>query len=399
MFTRLNKNQVDELLHEIGPFAPDRYWDVGITVLLRYYRFHSAWQYVYDGASSKCVGELRGEEIPPLPVDCKVSVIYEMAARAPFQVANEVERLVREWFKPDAVMRFIPVNNLADSLLKSRITLIYHAAEERRRHIDDIVTKYDTLKRTDIKFAKVLDKELARNEKEGVLARLEARQLSDFIGGSHLLWAEIANSTNSVEEVYDKLRGEMRRVASRYDVSGLMLFFEVDKQFTTVGEVELLKVMLSELIGKNVYVVVNIRLTNTYIKYVTCRAVIVGDPQYIKGEVYEGFGRYQILLHEEKDKERCQMIVASLDTNKEFCLSRYDWGLFGYNRSGWADDHHYFDAHNTEKLFAALNVKKPDDLLRTIRRRFAAQSPSMADSVFLEFCRGEGIEFQSDYHY
>lgn len=399
MLTLLNNSQIDDYLHEIGPFAPDRYWEVGLSVLLRYYRFHSAWQYVYDGTSTDFIDILKGEIIPPLPNDCKVTVVYEMTGPCFFAEVNEVERLAKRWFMGDSLMQFTPINNPSENSFKLRITLIYHAAERRRQHIDNIVPEYDMLKRTNIKIAKVLDKEMAQNEKAGALARLETEVLRDFVDGHHLLWAEIANSTNSIEEVYENLSPGMSREVARYDISGLILFFEVDKQFTTMGEVEQLKARLAELTGKDVKVAVNIRLTNSYIKFITCRAVLVGNPKYIKGEVYEDFDRYEILLYEDSDKERGHLIVASYDTDKEFCLSRYDWGYYDYSRDGRTDDHHYFNVENTEKLFAALKVKTPDALLRTIRRRFASRFPSMADSELLEYCRQEGIAFHSDYHY
>ena len=401
MLTLLNKNQVDELLCEIGPYAPERYWEVGLLVLLRYYRFNSAWQYVYDGTTTEFMDILRGELIPPLPSDCKVTVVYEMTGAWFFQEINDMERLARTWFKGDSLMQFTPVDNPADNPFKLRITLIYHAAEKRRNHIDDIAREYDMLKRTDLKIAKIVDKEMARNEKEGALTELETCQLHVFVRGHHLLWSEIANSTNSVEEVFEKLRIGMKKEADKYDLSGLILFFEIDRQFTTMGEVDRLKAMLSKLTGADVEVLVNARLTNSYIKFITCRAVLVGNPKYIKGEVYEDFGDYEILLYEDSDKERGHIIVASFSADKEFCLSRYDWGLYDYSSSGHTDDHHYFDTVNTEKLFVALNqdIGRPDVFLRMIRRHFAPDHPSMADSKFLDFCRKEGIEFQSDYHY
>ena len=199
--------------------------------------------------------------------------------------------------------------------------------------------------------------------------------------------------------MFEKLSPGLKKETDKYDLSGLILFFEIDRQFTTMGEVERLKAMLSKLAGADVEVLVNVRLTNSYIKFITCRAVLVGNPKYIKGEVYEDFGDYEILLYEDTDKERGHIIVASFSADKEFCLSRYDWGLYDYSSSGHTDDHHYFDAVNTEKLFAYFNIRRPDVLLRMIRRHFASDHPSMADSKFLDFCRKEGIEFQSDYHY
>lgn len=327
MLTLLNKNQVDELLDEISPYAPDRYWEVWLPILLRDYRFHSAWQYVYDGTTTEFIDELKGVFIPRLPEDCKVSVVYEMKRAWFSPEANEVERLAKEWFKGDSLMQFTPVNNPADKPFKLRITLIYHAAERRRHHIDNVVTEYDMLKHTDIKIAKILDKELARNEKEGAIFQLEAAQLRDFVRGHHLLWSQIANSTNSIEDVFEKLSAGMKQEVAKYDISGLILFFDIDKQFTTMGEVDRLKAMLTNLAG-DIDAVVNIRLTNSYIKFITCRAILVGNPKYIKGEVYEDFGNYEILLHEDVDEDRGHLIVASYSADKEFCLSRYDWGLY-----------------------------------------------------------------------
>ena len=398
MLTLLNKNQVEELLDEISPFAPARYWEVGLSDLLRYYRFYSAWQYVYDGTTTEFIDILKGVFIPRLPVDCKVTVVYEKVGSMFSGEANEVERLAKYWFRGDSLLQFTPVNNPADYPFKLRITFIYHAPEKRRHHLDNVVSQYDMLKQTDKKLARVLDKELARNEKEDALIRLKTEQLISFVSGHHLLWSEIANSINSIEEVFEKLSSGMKQEATKYDISGLILFIDVDKQFTTMGEVDRLKAMLTQLAGDDVDVVVNVRLTDSFIKFITCRAVLVGNPQYIKGEVYEDFGDYEILLYEDDSEERGHLIVASYSADKEFCLSRYDWGQYDYSSSGQTDDHHYFDAVNTEKLFAAFNTKRPDVLLRMIRRRFASDYPSMADSEFLDFCRQEGIEFKSDYH-
>lgn len=255
------------------------------------------------------------------------------------------------------------------------------------------------MKHTDITIAKILDKELARNEEIGAVVAQNADTLLSVIDGHHLLWSEITNSTKSSEEVYNKLRQEMAREVGKYDVSGLLLFFEVDRRFTTMEEIESLKNRFSSILGKDADIIINVRLTDSYIKYITCRVVLVGNPPFIKGEVYEDYGRHEILLYEGEDKKRDHVIVASYDTDNEFCLSRYDWGMYDYNSHGQADDHHYFDAENTAKLFAALRVKKPATLLRTIRKRFASRFPSRADSELLNFCRAKGIEFDSDYHY
>lgn len=164
-----------------------------------------------------------------------------------------------------------------------------------------------------------------------------------------------------------------------------------------MGEVNNLKSRLKDMTG-DVEVLFNVRIRESFIKSMTCRVVLVGGPKYVKGEVFEDFGQFGILLYESEDKDCGHEIIASL-VQGEFTLSRYDWGDFERNRRGETDDHHYFDMENTEKLFSALKVKKPEALLRVIRRRFASRRASCADQDFLAFCRKEGIEYKSDYNY
>ena len=167
-----------------------------------------------------------------------------------------------------------------------------------------------------------------------------------------------------------------------------------------MGEVNNLKKRIAKMAGVD-DMAVNVRVKESFIKSITCRLVLLGSPKLLnKDEVFEDFGQYEILLYEseDQDQEHGYIIIASVCQDK-LTVSRYDWGDFERNRRGQTDDHHYFDEENTAKLFAALRVKKPSALLRTIRRRFASRLPSCADTRLLAFCRKEGIKYQSEYYY
>lgn len=398
MFIALNRQETDTLLYESAPFTRDCIFEVGLGLLLRCYRFHSAYQFTFDGDHAGFMDALESEQFPSIPEGKKATVVFEAAKNCYMELLEKVESLVRARIG-DNLFRFEPFCSFVEQPFTACFTIIIHAAGERRSHLDSISLDYHMMKHTGVRIAKILDNELERNNEVGAMVAQSSDNLLGVIDGHHLLWSGIVNSTNSADEVYDKLSPDLKREAGEYHVSAIMLFFEVDRKFTTVGEIENLKARFSYIAGEDADVILNIRLTDSCIKYITCRAVLVGNPPYIKGEVYEDFGRYEILLYEGEDKKRDYIIVASYDTDKEFCLSRYDWGMYDYNSHGQTDDHHYFDAENTEKLFAALRVKRPATLLRTIRKRFASRFPSMADSKLLDFCRTKGIEFNSDYHY
>lgn len=398
MYKELNITEADNLLYEVAPFACERFFEVGLSIFLRYYRFHSAYQFTFVGNLADFHDALKSEQLPSVPEGEKATVVFEVITAGNMNLLDDVEMWLKDKMG-DSLFRFEQVFSIIEQPFSARITIIFHDAERRRSHKDSLVLGCHTMKHTDIKIAKILDKELERNEKIGAVVAQDTDSLLPVIEGHHLLWSEITNSTKSAEEVYNKLGPEMEREIGKYDISGILLFFEVDRKFTTMGEIDGLKNRFSSIVGKDADIVINVRLTDSYIKYITCRVVLVGNPPFIKGEVYEDFGRYEILLYEGEDEKRDHVIVASYGTDNEFCLSRYDWGMYDYSSRGQTDDHHYFDAENTAKLFAALRVKKPATLLRTIRKRFASRFPSMADSELLDFCRARRIEFDSDYHY
>lgn len=397
MFHEINKRTVTQLLEHVGAFAKDSLRDVPLCLYSKYYRIHNAYQDTLIEDNQDHIGQLDWNLLPPVPDDKKVTVIVEMTNGCTIPQMDEIQEWVHIQFGVNKLERFEAVS-LYDEPLKARITVIYHDAERRRSFHSDINCQSRHQREMDIRIAGKLDAEMSRNEEVGAAIALDVDDICDMMIDHHFLWTDVANTTGSVSDIVKRFRPEIERTMKEFDVSGLILFVEVDNAYTTMGEVESLKQYFAQLVGEGVDIAINVRTRDSYIKSVTCRATLIGSPKYVKGEVFHDYGRYEILLFESENKERGHVIVASYE-DEEFTLSRYDWGEFDRNRSGQTDDHHYFDKESTAKLFASLQVKKPVALLRTIRRRFALTMPSSADSHLLAFCRKEGITYKSDYHY
>lgn len=249
------------------------------------------------------------------------------------------------------------------------------------------------------RIARILDGELQRNEEIGAVLPIQMEDVEDLMYQHHFLWTGVATSMESAKDVVEKLRPELQSTVSQYSASGIMLFVETDKAFTSGGERHELVLQLREIAGGNdVDIAINIRTCDSDNKIITCRAALVGNAQYVIGEVYEDFGQYEMVLYKSDNKDEGHLILAFY-SDDEFTLARYDWGKFEYNRSGRTDDCHHFDKDNTKRLCDALHVRRPKTLLKSIRRRFAARFPENSDSELLGFCHKKGIEFNSDFHY
>lgn len=397
MFKEISKRETLDLLTTAGTFSSDSFTYMNLSLYPKYYRILTAFQYTYNTGFDDYSSVLRNAQLPSLPNNSKATVVFEMTQNCSMEQLDSI----REWafarFGEALLERFEPVFHY-DQAFPARITVVIHSAKARRRFHSSINQRHRYQKELDLRIAETLDGELTRNEENGASIAVGADEVSDMLFERHFLWTGITNSNNSFSDVFKRLRREMEGIQQDYDVSGLVLFIEVDRSFTTMGEVSHLKQLFTDFVGEGVEVAVNVRVRDSFIKSITCRAALIGSPKYIKGEVFEDYGRYEILLFESENKERGHVIVASYE-EEEFALSRYDWGEFDRNKSGETDDHHYFDKENTLKLFTALHVRKPEALLHTIRRRFASRIPCSADSLFLAFCRKEGIQFKSDYHF
>lgn len=395
MFTKINKKETEYLLlHQAGSNATDNYWDVGLAEYPACYRIHYALQLVVPEDGQDLLKQLTESDLPEIPKGWKVTMVLEMAAGFPMAQLEDVFTWATGAIDEAKRARIVPVFLYEGS---SRITLVYHEAKRRHSYNSRISGQTRRLHDMDFRIAAKLDEELGRNDNVDTVIALDMDLAHGILNRSHFLWTDVAGTVRSADEIVKRFRPEIERTKHEFEVSGLLLFFEVDREFTTMGEVNSLKKRIAKLAGVD-DMAVNVRVKDSFIKSMSCRAVLVGNPKYVRGQVYEDFGQFEILLYQSEDKEQGHIIAASLYQG-QFTLSRYDWGDFERNSRGQTDDHHYFDEENTTKLFTALRVKSPYALLRTIRRRFATRLPSCADFEFLSFCRKEGIQYESDYYY
>ncbi|MBO4568651.1 MAG: hypothetical protein J5674_01500 [Candidatus Methanomethylophilaceae archaeon] len=398
MYRQLNREETEDLLTGADAFSSESALEMSLSLYPHYYRIYGAYQLAFPEGAGDLVRRLGEYPLPSPPEDAMVTVILEMASSLTFEQIHAVNGWAVDAFGEGRLARFVPVCYYAGDV-PARLTLVYHAEKPRRRYFSSIHREYSFLKETERRIARKLDGELRRNEEVGAVLAIEEPVVADLLLDHHFLWTGIANSNTSAGEVAGKLRPEIECVMAEYDVSGMMLFVEVDRAFTREGEIEeMVRELRGIAGGQETDMGLNLRTRDSGIKYITCRAALVGNPKYVSGEVYEDFGRLEILLFVSDDARKGHEILASYEDGR-LTLSRYDWGAYEYNRSGRTDDHHFFDRENTARVFSALHVKKPRALLRTIRRRFASGHAAMADVHFLGFCRDRGIQFDSDYHY
>lgn len=398
MFKSISLNETYDLLVNAGAFSSESCLEMGLSLYPKYYRIFCAYQYTFTGNQEDFLNQLEAIELPVPPQDSKATFILEMSQGISMSMIDSIHSWATERLEAYTMKRFAPVC-LYTADFPARLTVIYHAPRPRRSFFSLINHQSKFLREVEHRIAKGLDTELRRNEENGVLYPMTKADVDDIMYNHHFLWTGIASSNTSAEEVIAKLRSEMERIRFEYAVSGLLLFIEMDKAHTREGETQdLVQNLIGIAGGKDVDTTINIRTRESHIKSITCRAALIGNPKYVKGEVYYDFGQYEIMLHESDDEDCGHLIVASIE-DEEFTLSRYDWGKYEYNRFGRTDDHHYFNRDNTRKLYEALHRKNPDALLKTIRKRFASPISGTSDTTFLEFCRRKGIQFDSDYHY
>lgn len=398
MFVELNRKETEDLLLTADAFSSESTLEMGLSLYPQFYHIYGAHQLTFEGTGDNLLEQLRGCPLPETPEGANVTVIFEMTGGVALWQIDAIRAWVDKVFGAEMIARFVTACYYCGEF-PARITLLFHAEKPRRRYFSNIHREYHFLKETEHRIAHKLDEELRRNEEVGTVIAIEEPVVADLMFNHHLLWTGIANSNTSAGEIVDKLRPEMERVVQEYDVSGMMLFLEVDKAFTMEGEIgELVQNLRIIAGGQETDMGLNIRTRDSHIKYITCRVALIGNPKYISGEVHEDFGQLEILLYVSDDAEKGHEILASYGDGK-LTVSRYDWGAYEYNRMGQTDDHHFFDKENTDKLFSMLHVKKPKALLRTIRRRFASRFPSLADHEFLGFCRKKGIDYDSGFHF
>ena len=373
----------------------ERYRAIRVYGIFEYtYRFTSA-----EGLVS-VIEEIRKEEFS-LSEEEKAVLIVSPACPVTLDLMQRVKESLEQMF-PRMLISWQTMNMGAEEEEKEdgedSITVIIYREGEPRPRFSEIRNRYSYLQSVEKREAKSLQGEFDRNAGKETLAVITEQEFSDMVSGHHLLWHGAAASTTSASVIVDQLKNEILARKKEYDVSGMFLFIDVDKNYTTMSEVLALRDGLASLAGEDADVSINIIVEDSHIKSMACRVYLVGNPKYVKGDVYMDFGRYEILLYQSDDTERGHMIVASYE-DEELTIARYDWGDFERNRHGQTDDHHYFDKENTLKLGEALHAKRPETLLRRLKDRFAYHSASSADYYITQFCKNAGISYHSEYYY
>lgn len=280
-----------------------------------------------------------------------------------------------------------------------RLTVIvYQDGEKRKRH-SGIQSGYNQMIRKEKRVKKELINEFGRIEELKPAITIEPREVGDMIQRHHLLWRGAASSYSSAGEVVDKLKQEVLRQKDDYDVSGMILFMDVDRDFTTMSEIESVRDGLYAIIGrKDARFGMILTTERSHIKFLACRLFLIGNPKCILGELFLDFGKFEILLYTSDNEKRGHMIIASYEDD-ELTISRYDWGDYERNRRGETDDHLYFDKENTAKLCDELKVKRPESLLRALKKRFASGSlAACADNRIKNYCDNADIQYDSMYY-
>lgn len=399
MFKEISIKETFSLLRHAGSFAPDSCWDMSLSIYPTFYRIYRAFQYSFFGEYQDLTTQLTASRLPEIPDDWKITVVMEMTTGCTISQLKDIHSWA-EAYSGNKLERFEPVFLYGEAFV-ARITVIHHDTKRRRSFNNRINCQSRLLHDMDQRVARIIDDEYRRNSTARVARVLDPQIVIDLLYRQHFLWTDIANSTTSASDIVKRFRPEMERVMNEFDIVGLILFIEVDSDFTTKGEVDTLKRNFMKLVGKDARVVVNHRIRDSFIKSITCRAVLIGSPKYKDGEVYYDFDyrRYEILLYGSDNKKWGHIIVASFSEDKKLTLSRYDWGDFEHNSKGQTDEHHLFDESATEALRLKLKVKTPQAMLRTIRKRFASRLPSCADMIFLRYCQNNEIGYKSSYYF
>ena len=367
-------------------------------------RVNGIFEYTYRFTSSKgldsVIEEIREEQFS-LSEEEKAVLIVSPACPITIDLMQRMKASLEQMF-PRVLISWQTMNMGAEEEEKEdcddSITVIIYREGEARPRFSGIRNRYQHLQSVEKREAKSLQAEFGRNADKETLTIITEQVFSDMVSGHHLLWHGAAASTTSASVIVDQLKNEILARKRDYDVSGMFLFIDVDKDYTTMSEVLALRNGVASMAGVDADVSINIIVEDSYIKSMACRVYLVGNPKYVNGEVYEDFGQYEIVLYKSDNKDEGHLILAFYSDN-EFTLARYDWGKFEYNRSGRTDDYHHFDKDNTKRLFDALHVRCPETLLKSIRRCFAVRFPQYSDSKFLEFCPKKGIKYRSDFHY
>ena len=393
MFKHLTTEELDDLLQRAGAHEADTLFDVSIGQYEACFnKIDAAFQvtlYKDDGDLKKRLAE---SDLPEIQEGKKATVVLEMTPGAPMANLQAIHTWATATLGDTKLERFVPVY-LYEGDFESRISVIYHDAKRRRAFCSRIKCQSAILSDLDFRIGEKLEAEMERNKQVETVIALNPDDLQIMLSRSHLLWTDVASSTRAASEIVKKFRHGMVCTKRTFDIDGLILFIEVDRDFTTLGEVTFLKNRLQKIAG-GVQVALNVRVRDSYIKVINCRGIVAGTAKYVDGEVYSDFGMHEILLYQSPNKD-CGHLTLALFSEGKLTISRYNWGDDRF-RDGHSSDHYYLDEENTAKVFSALHVKQPEALLRTIRRRFASRVPSFAENHFLRFCEKQGIQYIPD---
>lgn len=297
---------------------------------------------------------------------------------------------------PETIIKIVP--KWDPSFKGSRLTIIVYLKGEKRPRFSRIRLRYHYLEVAEKREKKNLRKEMARLESADTIAVTGSAELYDLMEERHILWHGAASSNTSASVIVDKLKMDIEEQMEEYDVKGMLIFLDVDSTFSTLSEITAVRDGLAKLLDDGADVAMNVVAEKSHIKSLSCRVFLFGNPKYIRGEVYLDYGRYEILLYQSEDRDVGYLIVASY-RDGELTISRYDWGRYDRNRSGQTDEHFYYDKENTAKLCEALNIKRPETLLRKLKSRFAAgYKASRADDSIRRFSSGVGVKCESRYY-
>ena len=388
---KLTTEELEDLLQRAGAHEADNLWDVSLGQYDECFKIDRAFQMCVNKDDRDLKKRLAESDLPEIQEGKKVTVVLEMTLGFPMAHLQAIHTWATAILGDSKLERFIPVY-LYESDFASRITVIYHDAKRRRAFCSRIKSQSAILSDLDFRIGEKLEAEMERNKQVETIIALNPDDLQIMLSRTHLLWTDVASSTRAASEIVKKFRHGMVCTKRTFDIDGLILFIEVDRDFTTLGEVTFLKNSLQKIAG--VEVAMNVRVRDSLIKTINCRGILAGSAKYVAGQIYSDFGIHEILLYLSPNKD-CGHLTLALFSEGKLTISRYNWGD-DRTSNGKSVDYYHLDTDNTTKLFKALHVKQPEALLRTIRRRFASRVPSFAENHFLRFCEKNGIQYIPD---
>ena len=278
MFNKLSIKQAKDFCESTGVFALNSIRGISLSEYPRFFKIEGAFQDVSMEDVPDLISRLNVTPAPAIPEGCNCSVVLE-AKECTMDELNTIFSWATNCLGEDRLQRFEPVI-IYDAPFAARITVLCHHAQRRRYCRSEIDRLERLLFLHDIRLARTVDAELDRNREIGAVRTLDVDDLCQIVSGKHLLWISIASTTRSLSDITDRMKPEMALILHEYNVSNLVLFIETDKD-TPREEVDALRRRFKRIVGKDVGIRVNLRVKDSFIKTVTCRAVLIGTPYQI----------------------------------------------------------------------------------------------------------------------